>query len=56
MATRPQFEEPQEKRPELSRREPAEGGQSSLLSGEELQAVLEFFSLLDEWDRKQKVI
>lgn len=56
MATRPHFEGPQEKQPGPSQPKPAEAAKLQPLTDEELQAVVKFFSLLDEWDRKQKVI
>jgi hypothetical protein len=34
----------------------AEGSADRLLSSEELAALLDFFLLLDEWDRRRKII
>jgi hypothetical protein len=58
MATRPQSEYSPERSPEPDRQDGFAGafeGQQRL-STDELKALLAFFSLLDEWDRKTKIV
>jgi hypothetical protein len=58
MATRPQSEHSPERNPELDRQDDfADGfnGQQRLSVGE-LQVLIDFFRLLQEWDTDQKIV
>jgi hypothetical protein len=54
MATRPQFDD-SDRIPEETKSAPEPTTASDPLTKEELDALCEFFLLLDEWDKKRKI-
>lgn len=55
MATRPQFDDSEHNPPKVESSTDTLPASDGLFSEEELDALIEVFLLLDEWDRKRKI-
>jgi hypothetical protein len=54
MASGPQFEEHQQEA-EANQRQPEQQTHTEPLSQQEIEALLDFFLLLDAWDKQKKI-